>query len=327
MKKKPDIFLGITMGMLVLAAVLCLTILIVQKSNPNKTPTPNNPGSNETGEQMNSRDPNDTGSPDDTSNPVESGVHHTDPTEPIPADLAEIDAAGLKAALDDCLSGLPNDWQVVVLDPVKGTKVESILNSPNSDDWMKGDGMVPVFVMGTVFQQLADGTLTEDQVMEDLEAMIVKSDGAAADRLTTLAGGMDAVKKFASDNGMKLGYNRTMAGVGAKPNYVTALQMATILDKICKGELVSKDASAQMLELLCTAKESELIDPGVKTEGAKYGFVSYAKDTVSVATMGVVRLPHRSYVISVICNGPNNLERAKNKVTELLTLTEPYFAD
>ena len=323
--KKPDIFLGITMGMLVLAAVLCLTILYVQKSNPNKTPASNDPGTSDTGAQLDSRTPGETG---DTNTPADTNSTGApvQPTDP-PAELAEIDTAGLKAALDDCLSGLPNDWQVVVLDPALGTKVEAVLNSPNTDDWMKGDGMVSVFVMGAVYQQLADGTLTEDQVMADLEAMIVKADGAATDRLTTLVGGMEAVKKFASDNGMKLGYNRTMAGAGAKPNYVTALQMATILDKICKGELVSKDASAQMLELLCTKKDSELIDPGVKTEGATYGFVSDAKDTVSVATMGVVRLPHRSYVISVICNGPNSLQRAKDKVTQLLTLTEPYFAD
>ena len=41
-KKKPDIFLGITMGMLVLAALLCVVILIVQKqtdSKPSVNPT------------------------------------------------------------------------------------------------------------------------------------------------------------------------------------------------------------------------------------------------------------------------------------------------
>ena len=41
-KKKPDIFLGITVGMLVLAAVLCLVILFAQKSAPAKNDANNN---------------------------------------------------------------------------------------------------------------------------------------------------------------------------------------------------------------------------------------------------------------------------------------------
>ena len=96
---------------------------------------------------------------------------------------------------------------------------------------------------------------------------------------------------------------------------------------ICRGELVSKDASSRMLDILCEKRDSEEIDLGITDESIKYGFVSYAEDKVCVATMGVVRLPHRSFVISVICNGPNTLSRAKDKVTQLVTLTLPYFND
>ena len=52
--KKPDIFLGITMGMLVLAAVLCLVILFVQKSSGSE-PKPFVPGgSQSSGEVLDS---------------------------------------------------------------------------------------------------------------------------------------------------------------------------------------------------------------------------------------------------------------------------------
>ena len=330
--KKPDIFLGITMGMLVLAAVLCLTILFIQKSNSGKNPSPsNNPDISDSGSALDSNNPGDTAESTKPSNPLTPILRPTDPEDTSSAEPAAIDEKGLKDALDESLKGQTNDWQVVVMDPILGTRVDAFCNSPNTDDWMKADGMVPVFVMGAVFQQVADGTLTEDAVIEDVKSMIVKSDGDAADRLTSLLGGgssskgMDAVKKFASDNGLKLGYNRTMSGTGDKPNYVTALQMSSILNMICKGELVSKEASEEMLDILCTPKDSDMIDPGVSGEGVRYGFVSYAKDSVSAASMGVVRLPHRSYVVSVVCNSP--AADAKDKIAEILALVGTYFAD
>ena len=327
-KKKPDIFLGITMGMLVLAAVLCLVILIAQKSAKSKTNT--NPAASGS-EVIGSDVVNPSNNTPDASNPEGSEPNASDSgpvnPDPGPVDVSAIDEVGLKAALDDCLSGLPNDWQVVVIDPIVGTEVDSQINAGGVDEWMKADGMPVVFIMGAAFQKVADGELTEDQILEDCTLMIVNNDAAAGDRLTKLVGGMDAVKSFATANDLKLGYNRTLVGSGSKPNYVTALQMSKILNKICRGELVSKEASDKMLDILCTKKDSEVIDLGITDENISYGFVSYAKDKVSVATMGIVRLPHRSFVISVICNGPNSLSRAKDKVTQLVGLTIPYFAD
>ena len=271
----------------------------------------------------------DPASPADTKagDPAQSDAA---PTDPVPAAAEPLNEADLRAVLRDSLKGLKNDWQVVVMDPEFGTRVDVVRHSADADEWMKADGMVPVFVMGAVYQQLADGKLTEDQVKADLEAMIVRNDGAAADRLTALLGGgdaaqgMEAVKAFAEASGLKLGYNRTLAGSGEKPNYVTALQMTSILDKLCKGELVSKEASAEMLDLLFGEKD-DAIDPGIRTAGAKYGFVSYAEDKVCAAAMGVVRLPNRDYAGSVICNDPEDLAAAKEKVTELLGIVNSYF--
>lgn len=326
-KKKPDVFLGITVGMLVLAAVLCLVILFAQKSSPSKTNN-NNGGEPsapvDSGEVIDSQHQPDPSDPD---HPINTG-DNTDPNNPdVPVDVTAIDEISLKAALDDCLSGLPNDWQVVVMDPIVGTEVDSFINCKGVNDLMKADRMLPVFIMATAFQKVADGALTEDQIIDDVKAMIVQGDRAAADRLTETVGGKDAVKKFAEKDFGVIGYNKTMTGVGSKPNYVTAQQMAKILNMICRGELVSKEASGRMLDILCEKRESEEIDLGITDESIQYGFVSYAENKVCVATMGIVRLPHRSFVISVICNGPNTLSKAKDKVTQLITLTLPYFND
>lgn len=328
-KKKPDIFLGITVGMLVLAAVLCLVILFAQKSSPAKTPAENNvatlpsapSGSDEVIDSQ-----VQTG-PEDSEHTTPSN-QDTDPDNPnVPVDVKAIDEVSLKAALDDCLSGLPNDWQVVVMDPIVGTEVDSYINCKGVNDLMKADRMLPVFIMATAFQKVADGALTEDQILEDVKAMIVKGDRTAADRLTELVGGKEAVKKFAEKDFGTIGYNKTMSGVGSKPNYVTGQQMSKILNMICRGELVSKDASARMLDILCQKHEGDEIDMGITDESIQYGFVTYAENKVCVAAMGVVRLPHRSFVISVICNGPNTLSRAKDKLTQLVSLTIPYFND
>ena len=327
-KKKPDIFLGITVGMLVLAAVLCLVILFAQKSAPAKNDANNNgdPAAPVVSDEV--IESGDATKPSDSDHQTPSDQETTDPDNPnVPVDVKAIDDVSLKAALDDCLSGLPNDWQVVVMDPIVGTEVDSYINCKGVNDLMKADQMLPVFIMATAFQKVADGALTEDQILDDVKAMIVQGDRAAADRLTEAVGGKEAVKKFAEKDFGTIGYNKTMSGVGSKPNYVTGQQMAKILNMICRGELVSKDASSRMLDILCEKRDSEEIDLGITDESIKYGFVSYAEDKVCVATMGVVRLPHRSFVISVICNGPNTLSRAKDKVTQLVTLTLPYFND
>ncbi|MBQ6160600.1 MAG: serine hydrolase [Oscillospiraceae bacterium] len=321
--KKPDIFLGITLGMLVLTAVLCIVILFVQKNN--KTPTPVNTDT-QISNQTDTGEVNPSGSqtvPSDTGTNIK-------PTNPV--ELKTINESGLKAALDESLRGLTSEWQVMVTDPAKGSRITSAVNC-SVDGWMTANRFAQVFIMGAVFQQASEGTLTLDSVLDDVKAMINKNDLAAADKLTEALGGGDAekgreaVKDFAVDNGVKLGFNRTLSGANSKKNYVTAQQTAVLLDLICRGELVSEAASQQMLEILLTPNEELDIDPGLSTEGAKYGFITDIENDVCICAMGVVQLPNRSFVISVVCNKPVTTNGAKAKVTELITLTEPFFAE
>ena len=64
--KKPDIFLGITMGMLVLAAVLCVAILLAQKAGK-KTPVDNTVAATQPASET--KDPGNTTKPTDPNNP------------------------------------------------------------------------------------------------------------------------------------------------------------------------------------------------------------------------------------------------------------------
>ena len=320
--KKPDIFLGITLGMLVLAVILCLLILFIQKSGSSPAEKPSDPISTQ------NANPSDTVNPDGTG----ESIVPTDTTEIPPAELNEIDEAGLKAALDEQLSGLTSEWQVMVIDPAKGTRVSSARNC-DVDSWMTANRLPAVFIMGAAFQQVADGKLTEDQILADVQSMIVNGDTEAADRLTELIGegdaskGREAVKTFATDNGVKLGFNRALTGKASKKNYASAQQTAMLLDLICRGELVSKAASDQMLEIICTPRESEEIDPMLTGENISYGFVNDVEEKTCICSMGVVRLPNRSFVISVVCNKPVTTKGAVKKIGELIAATQPFFAD
>ena len=229
-KKKPDIFLGITMAMLVLAALLCVIILIVQKQTNSK------PAVKPTGAVVS----NDTVAPPDTGD-TNSSTDATKPSQPIqPADVKGIDETALKAALDDNLEPLSSKWDIVILDPVVGTKVTAS-HQADPELWMEVNRMLPVFIMGTAYQQVANGTMTEADIQADVEAMIVGRDYAAADRLTAAIGGgdaakgMQAVKDFAAANGMKISYNRALNETGGKPNYMRASLCAEVRNKICRG--------------------------------------------------------------------------------------------
>lgn len=318
--KKPDIFLGVTMCMLVLAAVLCIVILFVQKNSKNPTPSGNT-------NVVDSNVPVDTGNPSvDSNNPANSDnpivPPETNPANPV--DLEAIDQAKLKADLDESLRGLTSEWQVMVIDPWDETKVSSSVNC-KVDDWMTANRMTQVYIMGAVFQQAADGKLTIDAVLDDVKAML-GGDTYAADRLTEQLGGgdaakgRDAVKTFATDNGLQLGFNRANTGTANKKNYVTAQKNAELLCKICRGELVSKEASAQMLELLLTCANAEDIDLGVTG-----GFIHDVEDKTCICTMGVAKTNDRYFVISVVCNKPVTTDGAKKKVAELVTLTKACF--
>ncbi|MBO4418513.1 MAG: serine hydrolase [Oscillospiraceae bacterium] len=323
-KSKPDIFLGITMCMLVLAVVLCIVILFVQKNNSEKETT-------EPSQITTTESPVPSGSNSHTTENTEPAP--STETPPVPVDLTTIDEAGLKAALDDSLRGLTSEWQVMVIDPALGTKVGSAVNC-GVDNWMTANRMTQVFIMGTVFQQVQDGTLVLEDVIDDVKAMIIKNDLYAADRLTERVGGSDsskgreAVKSFAVSNGVKLGFNRNLSGSSSQKNYVTAQQTAEILNLICSGKLVSAEASRQMLDILLTPPETELeIDPGLTGENLRYGFVTDIESNTCICAMGVVELPNRSFVISIVCNRPVTTEGAKKKLTELISLVQPYFAE
>ncbi len=97
-----------------------------------------------------------------------------------------------------------------------------------------------------------------------MELMIIVSDNAATNQLTSLVG-MENLQKYLADSlGLKATrWRRLMmdfeAAARGLQNDTSAMETADFLEKIYRGELVSADASAMMLQILKEQQFDDLI--------------------------------------------------------------------
>ena len=362
--KKPDIFLGITMGMLVLAAVLCLVILFAQKagnskstnstlneavaSGPASSSVPN--ASDKTTPSQNQGTPGESNQPVDPSGetpsgelPPETEPGQTNPTDPgttpsessNPGTTQPIDKAGLKAALTERLTNLNSEWQVTVIDPDDGTTVSLYWDkekmSEKADSWMQANDVMGVFIMGAAYQAVADGALTEDQILADVKAAVCKADKEAANRVLELLGSGDAkagrekVKEYAKKYDLAVGFNPSKEKPSENRSFMQTQYAAGLLNKLCKGELPS---SNKMLEILLGAHENNVISYNLTDEGIRSGFVDGAADGNFLFSMGVMKLANgKTCVIAIACNGPKNMDSAKKIAVDVVNIAKEYFAE
>lgn len=318
-KRKPNILLTVALGLLVLAAIVCLIIFLtslggnksndpVIESNNNETPTELS-GSDDT-----STDPS---TPDQTqeNNPAQPGT-------------TGFDSAALQAELDDCLDGVTSTWQVCVVDVASGSAVISLANCTEDEKMIAAD-LPELFIMAAVYQQLADGKLAEDQVDTLLKEMIREDKDSASNELTKLLGSGDAaagraaVNAFAKSIGCeRVEFNRLFGEAGTQ-NYVTAADCATLLYLIAKGECVSADASQKMHELM-TGTPGERIPAGV----ADSSVVAHLNANITgscCADAGIVTAANGEYVIVIVCNNPYTNEGSTKKCVELTKLVSAHF--
>ncbi len=325
-QKKPDIFLGITMVMLVLAAVLCVAILLAQKAGK-KAPADNTLSTSQATKETKDAENNTNPSDPDNNKPNEGG----NPVNSLPLTGDKIDTGSLKKDLDNKLNGLRSEWQVVVFDCANSDKVESAWIIEDANKLMKTASLIRLFVMADVYQQIKDGAIQEAEVIDDLTAMITKSDKAAGDRLVEVLGGGDAskgrehVKAFAQQKGFQIGFNRAFSASSGSYNYVSARSAATLLNKIVHGECVSPEHDQKMVDLLFAAEANE-INLGIDGEGVTKGFVCDVQEGFSIGAAGIVNNGTRTYVVCVISNEIKSMDSGKKIIAEVFDKIEPYFA-
>jgi len=166
-------------------------------------------------------------------------------------------------------------------------------------------------------------TGTSLSVMEIIYKMITESDNTATKMLLDYAGfdyfqrtftSLGLVQTTIHPEGMSL-----VSGHVAKENYTTAREMAGLMEKIYRGELVDKTASEFMLEVLKHNKSTSRLRKGLPLGwelGHKTGLLRH-----SCHDVGVVFSPRGDYVIAVLTGDVPDYSSAKEFITRVAAQT------
>lgn len=168
---------------------------------------------------------------------------------------------------------------------------------------------------------------TSLSVMEILYKMITESDNTAARMLLDHAG-IDYFQRAFEDFGLV--YTRIYpeglsltSGRVARENYTTAREMAGLLERIYKGEMVDRDLSEFMLDVLKHNKSRSRLRKGLPLGweiGHKTGLLRR-----SCHDVGVVFSPRGDYVIAVLTSDVPDYKSAKGFIARVAKLTYEYY--
>ena len=168
---------------------------------------------------------------------------------------------------------------------------------------------------------------TSLSVMEIIYKMITESDNTATRMLLDYAG-MDYFQKAFERMGLVYtkiypeGFSLTSGWV-ARENYTTAREMAGLMERIYKGEVVDRNLSEFMLEVLKHNKSRSRLRKGLPLGweiGHKTGLLRR-----SCHDVGIVFSPRGDYLISVLTSEVPNYASAKGFISSVAKLTYKYY--
>jgi beta-lactamase class A len=223
----------------------------------------------------------------------------------------------------------------------------------NADRLFPSASLVKVPIMAAVFEKIKLGAITLDtqikltrrdrvggsgslkwvrdgtslSVMEIIYKMITESDNTATRMLIDYVG-MD----YLEGNFRKLGLVQTnicqdgmslASGRVKNDNFTTPREMAGLMERIYKGELVNREASEFMLDVLKHNKSRSRLRKGLPLGweiGHKTGLLRRACHDA-----GIVFSPRGDYVIAVLTSESPNYTVAKNFISKVAKLTYKYY--
>lgn len=243
----------------------------------------------------------------------------------------EDETAQLRAEIEAELARCGGEWDVWA-EALPGGKAVHVTQNVVPGSSMVAASLIKLFIMGTVFSRIAEGTLDAAAVDSLLRSMITVSDNASANRLTTMLGNGDAatgrraVEDWAAANGcLGVRYERLMLEENGLQNYVRAEDCATILRSIWAGACVSPEASAKMLDLLCAQEVNDRIPQGLPA-GTRCAHKTGNLYGLCVADVGVVFAPDGAFLLCAICNHPSNDANAATSIARLAKLVFSAFS-
>ena len=213
--------------------------------------------------------------------------------------------------------------------------------------------LIKVPIMASVLEKVKEGSLTLDteikltrrgrvggsgslkwvrdgtslSVREIIYKMITESDNTATRMLINYVG-MDYLAEKFSRLGLSV-TNITQEGMSlssyrvARENYTTAREMGGLMEKIYNGELVDREASEFMMEVLKHNKSRSRLRRGLPLGweiGHKTGLLRMACHDV-----GIVFSPRGDYVLAVLTSEVPDYRSAKNFISKVARLTYRYY--
>jgi beta-lactamase class A len=223
----------------------------------------------------------------------------------------------------------------------------------NPDRLFPSASLIKVPIMAAVFEKIKLGAITLDtqikltrrdrvggsgslkwvrdgtslSVMEIVYKMITESDNTATRMLIDYVG-MDYLARTFSELGL-VNTNITQEGMSltsgrpVRENFTTAREMAMLMERIYKGELVNREASDQMLEVLKHNKSRSRLRKGLPMGweiGHKTGLLRR-----SCHDVGIVFSPRGDYVIAVLTSNVPDYTSAKNFISKVAKFTYKYY--
>ncbi len=195
--------------------------------------------------------------------------------------------------------------------------------------------LVKVYTMAGVFDEIEKGNLKKDaDISHKLKLMITESSNEACNYLTIKAGGGNEAKGFDKENEISrsLGCENTERGSylveqsGRKGpyrhhNYTSPRDCGRILKAIYNKELVSEEASEEMLSLLLAQTRRWKIPEGVP-RGVKVANKTGETDTAN-SDIAIVFSEGADYIICVLGNG--DVKFGASVISKISEMTYNYF--
>ncbi|MDF2674226.1 MAG: putative beta-lactamase [Clostridiales bacterium] len=226
------------------------------------------------------------------------------------------------------------------------------LLSYGENEVISSASLIKIPIMGEVLRQVSEGSLSleqriivnwEDKVpfsiltelstgnsytLKDLiTLMIIQSDNTATNILIDLVG-MDSINNFICNNGLSstvlgrkmMDFNARKEG---RDNYTTAMDMANILEKIYNKELVNKDSSILMMDILKKQLDNSMIRLFIPEETV-IAHKTGGLDGIEHDT-GIVLSEECDYIISVLTWNADLTYISKATIGEISRIVYDYF--
>jgi len=271
-----------------------------------------------------------------------------EPRKTVESPIRDEEWAAMVGGLQDISRGYNGHVGVYIKDMETGRTWEY-----NPDKLFPSASLIKVPIMAAVLEKIRLGAFTLDtqikltrrdrvggsgslkwvrdgtslSVMEIIYKMITESDNTATRMLIDyvgmnyLAGEFQAlglVHTNITPEGMSLTSGRV-----ARENYTNAREMASLMERIYRGELVNRESSEFMLEVLKHNKSRSRLRKGLPLGweiGHKTGLLRK-----SCHDVGIVFSPRGDYVIAVLTSQVPNYSSAKAFISKVAKLTYQYY--